>query len=95
MPPLRSAVSRKKKYRLPTGEPRGDAPGGVYPRGSDAGKASRDDDIRFANNYTANTRKYPKAPYGRYENGSPIPKRVWDAQRRRERPWARNSQRRA
>ena len=70
----RYSYGSKKKYKLSTKEPRGDAPGGVYPKGSDAYGATRDDDIRFASRYNANMRK--PAPHGRYPDGSPRPRPV-------------------
>jgi hypothetical protein len=56
------------KYKLPPG-PRGDNPGGVT-GGQDQGRTG---DMRFSSQYTGNVRKNPSAPFGRYENGQPMP----------------------
>jgi hypothetical protein len=61
---------KARGYQLPPG-PRGDAAGGIstpgHPRGNRTG------DMRMANNWTSNVRRYPSAPFGRYEDGSPLP----------------------
>jgi hypothetical protein len=59
---------KPRSYRLPPG-PRGDNPGGVT-GGQDQGRTG---DMRFSSQYTGNVRKNPSAPFGRYENGQPMP----------------------
>lgn len=62
---------KPRSYRLPPG-PRGDNPGGVT-GGQDQGRTG---DMRFSSQYTSNVRKNPSAPFGRYENGQPMPETI-------------------
>jgi hypothetical protein len=68
---MAKARLKRQDYRLPPG-PRGDTPSGR----SGGGEQGRTGDMRSSSNWSTNVRKFPSAPFGRYENGFPRPQVV-------------------